>query len=139
MAVSSHHATSRSTEERTDPPGTDSGDREQPLAGSLRGSGRVARTRRSVGKWTVGRRRSSAAQRNAWAEPLPDATRPGEYRDLYPDVAARIRQHATERMPAPPWARLAMGLDSHLPVSRFVGGGRMERSVAGREKRQDWL
>ena len=47
-----------------------------------------------------------------------------EIRDLYADVAARIRQHATERMPAPPCARLAMGLDSYLPVpDSFVEDG----------------
>src|SRR6187401_2063141 len=125
MTVSSRHAPSRSTEERTYAPGTDSGDREQSLAGSLRGSGRMARTRRSVGKWTVAHRHSCRAHRDAWAEPLPDATCAGEYRDLYADAAARIRQHATERMLASPAARLAMGLDSYLPVSRFVCGGRM--------------
>src|SRR5436190_10181851 len=92
------YARSRSTEEHAYAPGKDFGDREQSLGGSLRGSGRATRTRRSVGKWPVACRRSCRAHSDPCAEPLPDATRAGEYRDLYANVAACLRQHTTERM-----------------------------------------
>src|SRR5579863_4685469 len=125
--------------DRTDAPGADFGDREQSLAESLRGSGRATRARRSVGEWSIAHRRSCRPHPHRCAEPLPNATRAGEYRDLYTNVASRFRQHTTERMPAPPCTRHAMGLDSYLSVSRFICGGRMVRPVAGREKWQDWL
>ena len=100
--------------------GTDSRDRQQPLAEPLLRRGGTTGTRRSPGTRSLARRCSRRAYPDRCAEPVSDAAGAGEHGDFHTAVTGRVREHASERVPASLRTRLAMGVDSYLSLSRFL-------------------